>query len=41
LKKNEFNENLEYFEKNKKKDDLADCYLQGLTYYKSFNKKKK
>jgi hypothetical protein len=41
LRKNEFNEKLEYFEKNKKMDDLADCYLQGLTYYKSLSKKKK
>jgi len=41
LRKNEFNEKLEYFEKNKKMDDLADCYLQGLTYYKTLNKKKK
>ncbi len=24
----------EFFEKHKKKDDLADCYLQCLTYYK-------
>jgi hypothetical protein len=44
LKKNEdesMKEKLEYFEKNKKMDDLADCYLQGLTYYKSLSKKKK
>ena len=26
-------ENLDFFEKHKKKDDLADCYLQCLTYY--------
>ena len=27
-------EKLEFFNKHKKKDDLADCYLQCLTYYK-------
>jgi len=44
LRKNEnqhMKDKLEYFEKNKKMDDLADCYLQGLTYYKSLSKKKK
>jgi len=39
--KRDDNEWIEYFEKNKKMDDLADCYLQGLTYHKSLSKKKK
>lgn len=30
----EKSEKLEFFNKHKKKDDLADCYLQCLTYYK-------
>lgn len=27
----------DFFEKHKKKDDLADCYLQALSYIKFFN----
>ena len=29
---NETEENIELFEKSKKKDDLSDCYLQAITY---------
>ena len=29
---------LEYFNKNNKKDDLADCLLQGIYYLSTFNK---
>jgi len=29
---------LEYFNKNNKKDDLADSLLQGIYYLSSFNK---
>lgn len=31
-------ENAEFFKKNKKKDDLADAYLQGLFFYERCNK---
>ena len=37
LKKNMDN-HLNYFNKNNKKDDLADCLLQGIYYLSSFNK---
>ena len=37
LKKNMIN-HLEYFNKNNKKDDLADCLLQGIYYLSTFNK---
>lgn len=37
LKKN-MNNDLEYFNKNNKKDDLADSLLQGIYYLYSFNK---
>ena len=30
-------EYLEFFQNNKKKDDLADCYMQGCYYLKKFN----
>lgn len=33
LDKNKEIDRLEFFNKNSKKDDLADCYLQCLTYY--------
>lgn len=37
-----FNKNMhhhiEFFEKHSKKDDLADCFLQGLFYYNKLNK---
>lgn len=38
---NETPENIELFEKSKKKDDLADCYLQAITYalFEKFIKK--
>ena len=36
--KNELN-NLNFFKLNKKKDDLADCYLQGIYYIEYKNKK--
>ena len=29
---------LEYFNKTNKKDDLADCLLQGIYYLSTFNK---
>jgi hypothetical protein len=31
------NESLDFFLKHSKKDDLADCYLQGLDYLKKIN----
>lgn len=37
LKKN-MDSHLEYFNKNNKKDDLADCFLQGIYYLSTFNK---
>ena len=37
LKKNMIS-HLEYFNKNNKKDDLADCLLQGIYYLSTFNK---
>ena len=37
LKKNMIS-HLEYFNKNNKKDDLADCLLQGVYYLSTFNK---
>ena len=33
-----FNDQLEYFKKHKKKDDLADSFLQGLWYISTFDK---
>ena len=30
------NSHVDFFEKHKKKDDLADCYLQALSYIKFF-----
>jgi len=30
------NSHIDFFEKNKKKDDLADCYLQAISYIKFF-----
>ena len=27
----------EYLRKHKKKDDLADCFLQGIWYFKKYN----
>jgi len=27
----------EYLKKHKKKDDLADCFLQGIWYFKKYN----
>lgn len=32
------NTHLDFFEKHKKKDDLADCYLQAISYTKFFMK---
>lgn len=40
LTKNSFDEQLVFFNSNKKMDDLADSYLQCLTYKSSLNKKK-
>ena len=37
LKKNMMS-HLEFFNKNNKKDDLADCLLQGIYYLHTFNK---
>ena len=40
LKENKDENNLEFFNKHKKKDDLADSYLQGLYMINTkFNKK--
>lgn len=45
VKLDEYNQNnwVDFFEKNKKKDDLSDCYLQALTYllFKGQTSKKK
>ena len=45
VKLEEYNQNkwVDFFEKNKKKDDLSDCYLQALTYllFKGQTSKKK
>jgi len=33
-----FNERIEYFRQHKKKDDLADSFLQGLWFLSTFKK---
>lgn len=38
LIKNNLNTNLEFFCENKKKDDLSDCFLQGIYYLNLHNK---
>tara|TARA_B100000214_G_C23941972_1_gene616157 strand:- start:482 stop:1291 length:810 start_codon:yes stop_codon:yes gene_type:complete len=38
LEKNNINNELDFFLKHSKKDDLADCFLQGIYYLVTFNK---
>tara|TARA_B100000902_G_scaffold147847_1_gene144695 strand:- start:2273 stop:3070 length:798 start_codon:yes stop_codon:yes gene_type:complete len=38
LIKNNLDSNLEFFCENKKKDDLSDCFLQGIYYLNLYNK---